>query len=283
MFSPELLPPHRSGAISFRVSIPQTDADMRRGPRRIGSYATRAMWLSLEECLASSDSGCTRTEDDVDRLKVPNLDRPPERSFSSVIKRTVDVVGSVGALVFFAPLMLLIAMLIWTTNPGPIFFRQARIGRGGRKFNCYKFRSMATTADELLAKLLSTDPVAREEWSRLHKLTRDPRVTPVGRVLRLSSLDELPQLLNVLRGDMSLIGPRPIVAAEIDRYGRYINDYMTVRPGVTGLWQISGRNDTTYRRRVALDVVYARRCCWQMDLWILLRTIPAVLKWDGAY
>jgi Sugar transferases involved in lipopolysaccharide synthesis len=142
---------------------------------------------------------------------------------------------------------------------------------------------MAVDSDVILAHLLKTDEFARAEWERLHKLTRDPRVTLIGRFLRLSSLDEIPQFINVLKGEMSLVGPRPIVFAETERYGRYMCEYVAVKPGLSGLWQVSGRNDTTYRRRVALDVAYARNWSFSMDVWILWRTVPAVLKWRGAY
>lgn len=194
-----------------------------------------------------------------------------------------DVAVASAVLLVFGPLMLLIAAGIWLGDRGPIFFGQHRIGMNGRKFRCLKFRSMAVDAERRLAELLATDPLAREEWHRLHKLTRDPRITPIGRFLRLSSLDELPQLINVLRGEMSIVGPRPIVQEECARYGRYIADYCRVRPGLTGMWQVSGRNDTSYRRRVALDVCYCRNFSLFMDMKILLLTVPAVVKAHGVY
>lgn len=197
-------------------------------------------------------------------------------------KRMLDFAGAVGLLIFFLPLMALVALLI-TLGGGPAIFAHRRLGQGGRMFSCYKFRSMHVDAEERLTRLLEADPAAREEWARDHKLKHDPRVTPLGRFLRASSLDELPQLWNVLRGDMSLVGPRPIVMAEAPKYGRRIQSYFQCRPGLTGLWQVSGRNDVSYRRRVALDVLYARRRSFRLDLALLLATVPAVLLSRGSY
>lgn len=202
---------------------------------------------------------------------------------SSSLSRAIDVIGAVGLLFFFAPLMALIALSIFVANPGPIMFRQARIGRNGRLFKCLKFRTMATDAEARLAVLLESDSNARAEWARDQKLRNDPRIVGVGKFLRRSSLDELPQLFNVLRGEMSLVGPRPIVPDEARRYGRYLNEYCQVRPGLTGLWQISGRNDISYRRRVAFDVLYVRHASASFDIKILLFTIPCVLLSKGSY
>ncbi len=153
---------------------------------------------------------------------------------------------------------------------------------GGRLFRCCKFRTMAIDAEERLTELLDRDPEARAEWARNHKLRNDPRITSLGGFLRRSSLDELPQFFNVLKGDMSLVGPRPIVLAEVGFYGRYFNDYCRVRPGITGLWQISGRSLVSYRRRVALDVTYVRSHCAMLYMKILARTVPAVLRGYGS-
>jgi exopolysaccharide production protein ExoY len=197
--------------------------------------------------------------------------------------RASDVLIATLALIFLGPLMLLIGLLIAAFDPGPVLFSQKRIGKDGVYFRCYKFRSMATDASDRLADLISRDPLARAEWERDHKLRDDPRIVGIGSFLRKSSLDELPQLLNVLRGEMSLVGPRPIVAGEVVRYGRYFAHYCSVRPGITGLWQIGGRNDVTYRRRVALDVTYSRSVSFSLYLRILLRTIPSVLARRGSY
>lgn len=201
----------------------------------------------------------------------------------SLLGRAFDVVIAIGALVFVGPLMLVVAVCIYIVDPGPVLFAHRRIGRDGRAFRCWKFRSMVVDADARLAALLGNDPVARSDWQRDHKLRNDPRITMFGRFLRRSSLDELPQLFNVVIGEMSVVGPRPIVAAEAQRYGRYFNDYCRVRPGITGLWQISGRNDVSYRRRVALDVLYVRSKSLVLDLKIVLLTVPRVLLSKGAY
>jgi len=199
------------------------------------------------------------------------------------LTRVLDV-GLAGlALVLLAPLLLLIAAALWVAEPGPILFRHRRIGRGGASFDCLKFRSMALDAEARLAQLLSADPAAAAEWAADHKLRHDPRVTRIGAFLRSTSLDELPQLANVLQGEMSLVGPRPIVQAEIAKYGRSYRRYCAVKPGITGLWQVSGRNDVSYGRRVALDRLYAKRKGLLLDLGILAVTIPAVLARRGSY
>jgi lipopolysaccharide/colanic/teichoic acid biosynthesis glycosyltransferase len=203
--------------------------------------------------------------------------------FDRSIARLIDILVSVMALIFLAPLMLLVAMIVFLADPGPVIFGHRRVGRNGSSFKCLKFRSMVTNADVRLADLLANDHNARVEWASTHKLRNDPRITSVGRFLRKSSIDELPQLFNVLLGHMSLVGPRPIVAAEIEKYGRYYGHYCSVRPGITGLWQISGRNDISYRRRVAADVAYARTKTWLFDVKILILTIPHVLLARGSY
>ena len=197
--------------------------------------------------------------------------------------RILDIVGSLALLIVFAPLMLLIMLAVFLADPGPVFFQQNRIGRNGRMFKCYKFRTMAIDAEDRLSTLLASDPVAKAEWDLDHKLRKDPRVVGIGNFLRRSSLDELPQLFNVLKADMSLVGPRPIVASERYRYGKYFAHYCSVRPGITGLWQVNGRNDVSYRRRVAFDVLYARKGRTGHNVGILLMTIPSVLGSKGSY
>ena len=199
------------------------------------------------------------------------------------VRRTMDVALASLALLFLAPVMVLVALLIWTQDRGPVFFAHGRIGRDGRAFKCLKFRSMLVDSEARLRKLLAESPEARAEWERDHKLRNDPRITALGSFLRRSSLDELPQLFNVLAGEMSLVGPRPIVTAEVARYGRRFGHYCSVRPGITGLWQVSGRNDVSYRRRVAIDTCYAQNQSIALDLRILLATIPSVLLRKGSY
>lgn len=198
------------------------------------------------------------------------------------ITRILDISISFVLLTFFGPLSLLVALLVKMTSDGPIIYRQRRVGYQGREFYCLKFRTMRRDADERLAFLLQHDLLARMQWSYDHKLQQDPRITPLGKFLRRSSIDEIPQLINVLQGSMSLVGPRPIVAAEIPRYGRRFVHYTAMRPGITGLWQVSGRNNTTYRRRIALDVVFARRRSLGLYGRIMMLTVPAVLLQRGA-
>jgi len=200
------------------------------------------------------------------------------------LKRLLDLAIALPTLVAVSPLMITIAVAVKLTDGGPALYKQTRVGQGGRTFTCYKFRSMVLDADARLKALLAADPAAAEEWRRDQKLRNDPRVLgAIGRFLRMTSLDELPQLFNIIAGDMSVVGPRPIVPNEIERYRNYYRYYTAVRPGVTGLWQVSGRNDISYAKRVRLDAAYARKWCLTLDLWILARTVPAVLLRRGAY
>jgi Undecaprenyl-phosphate galactose phosphotransferase WbaP len=199
-------------------------------------------------------------------------------------KRTLDVVLAGLLLLVCAPLFLLIGALIRASSRGPIFYTQERIGRGGRTFRAWKFRTMVSNADGVLADYFQAHPELRDEWEKQHKLKQDPRIIPgIGHFLRFYSLDELPQLWNVLCGQMSLVGPRPIVEAEIPKYQGDFALYIQVSPGVTGLWQISGRNNTTYQRRVFLDSYYIRNWSPWLDYHILLRTIKTVVLREGAY
>lgn len=197
------------------------------------------------------------------------------------LKRCFDIVSASLLLLVTFPVFF---VLWWCAkrDGGPAFFQHIRIGRGGRSFGCYKFRSMVMDSDRVLKRLLETDPTAAREWAATQKLQKDPRITPVGRLLRKTSLDELPQLLNVIKGEMSLVGPRPVVRSELEYYGGNVKYYEAVRPGITGLWQISGRSDTTYAERVALDTEYVQKWTLRRDVMILLKTIPAVLAQKGA-
>jgi lipopolysaccharide/colanic/teichoic acid biosynthesis glycosyltransferase len=185
-------------------------------------------------------------------------------------------------LILISPLLVLIALAIWFTDGAPLLFAHYRVGRNGKLFRCMKFRTMRVDSQQRLSDLLASDPAARAEWEREHKLTRDPRVTAIGRFLRRTSLDELPQLLNVLRGEMVLVGPRPITVEELKRYGRVRWHYLSVPPGITGLWQVSGRNSVSYERRVELDRTYVETRSWRLDAQILLRTVLVVLTAHGA-
>jgi len=198
-------------------------------------------------------------------------------------KRVVDFLGSVMLGLLASPLILGAGLAILFTSKGPILYRHSRMGRGNRPFVALKFRTMRVNAEEGLQDYLESDLALREQWESVKKLKNDPRVTPVGRFLRRFSLDEVPQLWNVLMGDMSLIGPRPIVAGEIERYGREYATYARMRPGLTGLWQVSGRNDTTYQQRVDYDSYYVRNWSLFLDAKILVKTFRAVISGAGAY
>jgi exopolysaccharide production protein ExoY len=194
----------------------------------------------------------------------------------------MDIVVSLTMLITLAPIMLVVAAIIRLSLGGPVIFAQPRIGYGGKRFTCYKFRSMATNADEVLSRLLASDPAAAKEWHETRKLLNDPRVGCLGNVLRKSSIDELPQLFNVLLGNMSLVGPRPVVPDELANYGRYARTYSETRPGITGLWQTSGRNRLSYRARIARDSYYARHWSLWLDVVLLLKTIPAIMNFDST-
>jgi Undecaprenyl-phosphate galactose phosphotransferase WbaP len=199
-----------------------------------------------------------------------------------VLKRVIDILLVIVFSVVALPLIAVIVGLIKLTSPGPAFFGQRRYGRKGQPFMAWKFRSMAADASQVLEQCLASDPALREEWRRSHKLRNDPRVTRIGRFLRRTSLDELPQFWNILRGQMSFVGPRPIVAEEIDRYGDSYSLYKKVTPGLTGLWQVSGRNNTSYQQRVDFDLYYVRNWSLWLDLYVLARTVKVVVLRDGA-
>jgi lipopolysaccharide/colanic/teichoic acid biosynthesis glycosyltransferase len=205
------------------------------------------------------------------------------RSVAAALADLMHAIIVLTVALFVLPLMLAIALAIFAQDGGPVLFRHRRVGRNGQPFYCMKFRTMAVDAEARLADLLASDPAARAEWDMDFKLRNDPRVTPIGRFLRRSSLDELPQLFNLMRGEMSLVGPRPIVEAEIPRYGWRYKHYCMVKPGITGLWQVSGRNDVSYRRRVAMDCIYARRKSAWLDICVIAATLPAVLAKRGSY
>lgn len=205
-----------------------------------------------------------------------------ESRLAGFLKRLTDIVVSLAALIFLLPVLLPLAVAIRLSDRGPALFKQKRIGRNGEEFWCYKFRSMVVDANQRLEELLEKSPQARREWEATQKLEQDPRITALGNFLRKSSLDELPQLFNILKGEMSIVGPRPIVRSEAEKYGDYFAHYCHVRPGLTGLWQVSGRSDTSYEERVALDVRYVSEWSYTNDLMIMAKTVPAVLLSDGA-
>lgn len=203
----------------------------------------------------------------------------------AVAKRTFDICFSLGVLVFLAPVYLTIACIIKFSSPGPIFYVQRRVGKSYRPFGCIKFRTMVLNADVVLDDMLRRSPELRREFEQDFKLKKDPRITSIGHFLRLTSLDEFPQFWNVLKGDMSIVGPRPLVPKEIYKYGRHMDKVLTIRPGLTGLWQVSGRNDIPYATRVRMDSYYVHHHHWFMDLWIVCKTVLVMLfpKDNGAY
>lgn len=200
----------------------------------------------------------------------------------SLSKRAIDLVGSTVLIVAFSPVLAAISLMVRRSGKN-VIFKQYRVGRNGQLFACYKFRTMVPNAEQLLTQVLEKHPALKEEWASTQKLRNDPRVTRIGAFLRKTSLDELPQLFNVWKGEMSLVGPRPVVQNEMIRYGRAARWYLCSRPGMTGLWQVSGRNDVDYRRRVALDTYYVQNQSFTLDISILLRTIRVVINKDGSY
>ncbi len=202
--------------------------------------------------------------------------------WARMAKSTMDRAGAALGLLLLSPVFWIVAKRI-KQDGGPAFYAQRRIGQDGKEFRCWKFRSMIVNADQVLEGYLAQNPEARAEWTREFKLRDDPRITPIGHMIRRTSIDELPQLFNVLKGEMSLVGPRPIVQAETHYYGDKIDHYMSVKPGITGLWQASGRNDISYEQRVALDTWYVENWSLWNDIVIILKTIHVVLARKGAY
>jgi exopolysaccharide production protein ExoY len=206
-----------------------------------------------------------------------------DASRDTLPKMVFDRAAAAAGLIVLAPVFLAVILWMLVRDRGPVLFAHARIGKAGRRFHCLKFRTMRPDASEILARHLAGNRAAAAEWAATRKLRDDPRVTPLGRVLRRSSLDELPQLLNILRGEMSLVGPRPITDDEMRHYGSAMRDYLSVRPGLTGLWQVSGRSDIGYAERVQLDRAYVRNRTFLQDIAILWRTVGVVARRKGSF
>lgn len=200
-----------------------------------------------------------------------------------VVKRGFDILAALLGLLLLSPLLLMLALLVKLSDGGSPFYRHHRVGYRGNSFGCLKFRTMAVNADKILAEHLRNNPESRAEWNATRKLRDDPRVTAVGAVMRKLSLDELPQFVNILKGEMSLVGPRPIVVDELDRYGSFAAHYLSARPGLTGLWQVSGRSDVSYDVRVAFDSSYVENWSFLGDIRIIVMTVPAVCLSRGSY
>ena len=202
----------------------------------------------------------------------------------TTIKTIFDFTLTLIGTICISPLLAYIAYRIKKEDPGPVIFKHIRIGKDGKPFPCYKFRSMVVNSAEMLERYLAENPAAKAEWKRDFKLKNDPRITPIGKFLRRTSLDELPQIFNVLKGEMSLVGPRPVVQEELDKYyGDAVKEYCSIRPGITGLWQVSGRSDLDYTERVLLDQWYVKNRNLKLDIKILWQTIGVVLMKKGAY
>ena len=218
-----------------------------------------------------------------ERLMVLRVWNNLARPFNRFLKTVFDYVLTFFGTIVISPVLVVIAIWIYIDSPGNVIFKHIRIGKNGKPFPCYKFRSMCVDAKEKLEELLVNDPEARAEWERDFKLKNDPRITKSGVFLRKTSLDELPQIFNVLRGEMSLVGPRPIIQEELERYGEHAADYLMVKPGITGMWQVSGRSDIDYEERVMLDSWYVRNWSVWIDIMLLWRTMKVVAGRKGAY
>lgn len=203
----------------------------------------------------------------------------------NLIKRLFDIVFALLVLTIFSPVYFILMVLIALNSQGPVFYIQHRVGKDRQLFKCIKFRTMVNNADDMLETIVQDSERLREEFQANFKLKQDPRITKIGKFLRLTSLDEFPQFWNVLKGEMSVVGPRPLVPEELSKYGRKIDTVLTIKPGITGLWQVSGRNDIPYPQRVKIDVYYATSHNWLLDLWIIYKTIGVILfpKNNGAY
>lgn len=219
----------------------------------------------------------------VEQLTVIKSKNNLSRWYNRALKFVFDMVLTTIGTVLISPIFLALCVLVAIDNKGKVFFAHQRIGKGGKLFPCYKFQTMLPNAESVLKSYLSENPQARKEWETNYKLSNDPRVTKLGKILRKTSLDELPQIFNVLKGEMSLVGPRPVVVEELEKYGENKKEYLMVRPGITGMWQASGRSDTTYEERVAMDTWYVHNWSLWIDFKYLCRTFTTVIKREGAY
>lgn len=238
--------------------------------------------LASPRGVTESDVGTVAKSSAGDQFADPQSAIGPYKPVRRALKRALDIVVSLLVLILCLPMFGMIALLLRITSPGPVLYSHPRVGRHGRIFPCYKFRTMLVDGDRILAEHLSQNPVAMRNWQECQKLENDPRVTWIGRILRKSSLDELPQFYNILLGQMSCVGPRPVSPPELERYGTCAAEYLSVRPGLTGIWQISGRSRLSYGMRVTLDADYVRQWSLRRDLLILVKTVPAVLKLNEA-
>jgi exopolysaccharide production protein ExoY len=266
-----------SRSVDDRIGPTPADLTPRCGPK--AQQAHRPSSYNRGDGKAAATSGRLFASLAKTGIAAPDSSRP----VGGAAKRMFDLVSAVAAVAALLPLFLIVCGVVYAESPGPVLFRHRRIGFGGEEFVCLKFRTMVIDAEQALREHLAHDEQARREWLTTHKLRHDPRVTWFGRFLRQSSLDELPQLFNVLAGKMSIVGPRPIVAEEVSFYRGHFSDYASARPGLTGLWQISGRNRTSYAQRVAYDVEYLRNWSFKRDMRIIAATGMHVWQGSGAY
>ena len=216
------------------------------------------------------------------KIMVLHIKNNLARKSNQIVKRLFDVAATIIGGICILPVLFIVAAWIYHDSPGPVIYKHRRIGKNGKEFDCYKFRSMCVNSQEVLEEILASDPAAKEEWDRDFKLKNDPRITRSGAFLRKTSLDELPQLINVLKGEMSLVGPRPIVRKEVPRYEKFIKEYYSVLPGITGVWQVSGRSDIDYPERVRMDSWYVHNWSIWLDIVMLWRTVSVVINGNGA-
>jgi len=247
-------------------------------PSQLGTKATRVRAERVGPVSAAKPEAVS--DGRLMRYPIDTTASPP---VGGAVKLGFDVGAAVLALLMLFPLLGLVALIVKLWDGGPAFFRHPRIGQNGRTFSCWKFRTMVVDSDDVLRRHLVANPEAAQEWEQTRKLKKDPRITSIGLVLRKSSVDELPQLLNIIKGEMSFVGPRPIVSAEVRKYGPYIADYLRARPGLTGVWQVSGRNDTDYQTRVELDRTYVQNWSLRRDLLIIAKTVRVVIATRGSY
>lgn len=257
-----------------QLSVPGDLQGEDEAPVHMGNLRSVANDAKPLFLLVDSAAGSVALEPGVDQSAVARVRKAHSDTAG---QRAFDLVVAIGMLIFLLPLMIACAVAVRCSSRGPLLFSHTRFGREGDTFRCLKFRTMTVAAEVNLEQVLRSCAISNDQWCALHKLRQDPRTTRVGRFLRRYSLDELPQLINVVKGEMSIVGPRPIVAAEIARYGANFEDYCSVKPGLTGLWQVSGRHSLTYEQRVALDAQYAANKSLRGDIVILLRTVPVVL------
>jgi len=272
---------NRDGWASQLLELISNEVGPRPGLKSTSKDSAVVGTLIMLDCQARS--GLTDVSYTAAESNIAGTSRVHQRPVGGGVKRTVDLAVALSAAILLLPLFVMIAVLIKLYDGGPVFYRHRRIGMNSKPFLCVKFRTMAVNGDDLLRKHLDASPTGALEWAQTRKLKVDPRITAVGAVLRRMSIDELPQVMNIVRGEMSVVGPRPIASDEVTMYGKDAEYYFRARPGLTGAWQVSGRNDVSYSQRVALDRDYVQNWNLWHDIMIIAKTVPAVVWAKGAY